>query len=488
VIWADGVQAGRRATDVPPMTSAGSAGLRVALPGPREGEFPRCTAGGTLLEACEGLADDLYEDFALPSIYLLVDGRLRCQAARGYFQVVDGFTPSTGVIGRVVSTGEPVVIHDVRQDPSFIAAIPGLIAEACVPVRVHGALVGAVNVESTAWLPPDVELRLARAADALGRAIERLGGMPPVPLAQRLARIAVGLTSLTDGAEIRARAVEGALGVSGMSSAALSEEDAAGRWGVVTASGPLATTLAEWTDDDHRVIAAWVDAGTSSHFPGGVDVPPGYEFLLRAGVRAIAVQPLVVAGRVTGLLTTADTHPVPHDPSVGAALELLAAQTAASLANAEAMAELSRRAREDPLTGLRNAASFAQDLGEAAAGTACVLVDIDHFKQVNDTFGHVAGDRLLCALADELTAHLRDGALLYRVGGDELAVLLQADEEAAAVVAERLVVAARRVRTTVSIGVALVGDAPPQVARLRADEALYTAKSRGRDQYVLAQA
>jgi diguanylate cyclase (GGDEF)-like protein len=470
------------------MTSAGTAALRAALPAQRHGAFARCAAAVTLAEACEGLADDLREDFELPSIYLLVDGRLRCQAARGYFQVVDGFTPSTGIVGRVVSTGQAVVIHDVRQEPAFIAAIPGLLAEAAVPVRVHGELVGAVNVESTTWLPPDVADRLTLAADVLGAAIERLGGMPPVPLAQRLARIAVGLTALTDSAEIRARAVEGALQVSGMSSAAVSEEDDDGRWVVVTASGPLAGTLAEWTDDDHRVIAAWVGAGTSSHFPGGVDVPPGYEFLLRAGVRAIAVQPLVVAGRVTGLLTTADTHPVPHDPTVGAALELLAAQTAASLANAEAMAELSRRAKEDPLTGLRNAASFVEDLALADADTACLLVDVDHFKQVNDTFGHVAGDRLLCALADEMTAHLRGGATLYRVGGDELAVLLPADAHTAGVVAQRLVEAARRVRTTVSIGVALVGAEPPQVARLRADEALYSAKSLGRDRYLAADA
>ena len=455
------------------------------LPSPRGPRFRRCAAATTVADACSALADELHEQFELPSIYLLVDGRLRCQAARGYFQVVDGFTPSTGVIGRVVTSGIPVVVHDVQAEPDFIAAIPGLTAEACYPVRSSGKVVGAISLESTTQLPADVEDQLAVAAQHLGAAIDRLGGLPPVPLAQRLARIAVGLTSLTDGSEIRLRAVEGAVEVSGMSSAALSQPDEAGSWVVVAATGPLAATLAEWDDQSHRVMAAWVDAGTSSHFPGGVDVPPGFEFLLHAGVRAIAVQPLVAGGRVTGLLTTADTHPVPHDPTVGAAVELLAAQTAASLANAEAMAELSRRAKEDPLTGLRNAAAFAGDLDAAPAGTACLLVDVDHFKQVNDTFGHVAGDRLLCALAGELTAHLRDDAVVYRVGGDELAVLLPADAGDAALIAQRLVDAARRVRTTVSIGLALVGPDSPQVARLRADKALYRAKSQGRDRYAV---
>ena len=456
-----------------------------ALPEPRHGDFPRCAAAATLAEACEGLVDDLREHYELPSVYLLVDGRLRCQAARGYFQVVDGFSPSTGVIGRVVARDEAVLISDVQQDPTYIAAIPGLAAEAAVPVHVHGEVVGALNVESTAALPVGVMAHLARAAVVFGGTIERLGGMPPVPLAQRLARIAVGLTSLTDAEQIRERAVDGALEISGMSSAALSQRDESGSWSVRAAAGPLADLLSDWTHDDHQVIAAWVDTGTSSHFPGGVDVPPGYEFLLRAQLRAIAVQPLVVAGRVTGLLATADTHPVPHDPTVGAALELLAAQTAASLANAVAMAELSRRAQEDPLTGLRNAASFAADLAAAEPETGLLLVDIDHFKAVNDSFGHVAGDRLLCALAQELTASLRHEARVYRIGGDELAVLLPADEAETAAVATRLVEAARRVRTTVSIGVAQVG-AEPDGARLRADDALYRAKSQGRDQFVVA--
>jgi diguanylate cyclase (GGDEF)-like protein len=479
------LQCRARTVDAARVAEAGTVEARSGLPGPRVAVFSRCAAAPTVADACSALADELHERFALPSVYLLVDGRLRCQAARGYFQVVDGFTPSTGVIGRVVTSGRAVVLHDVRTAPDFISAIPGLASEACFPVRAGGVVVGAINLESATRLPDDVEAQLALAAQHLGSAIERLGGLPPVPLAQRLARIAVGLTSLTDSSEIRLRAVQGAVEVSGMSSAALSQPDGTGSWEVVAATGPLAATLADWDDQSHRVMAGWVDAGTSSHFPG-VEVPPGYEFLLRAGVRAIAVQPLVAGGRVTGLLTTADTRTVPHDPTVGAAVELLAAQTAASLANAEAMDELSRRAQEDPLTGLRNAAAFAGDLHAAPTGTACLLVDVDHFKQVNDTYGHVAGDRLLCALADELSAHLRDDTTVYRVGGDELAVLLPAGAGDAVVVAQRLLDAARRVRTTVSIGVALVGPDNPQVARLRADKALYRAKSQGRDRYAVA--
>lgn len=446
--------------------------------------FPRCAAATTLMGACVGLVDDLWDRDSLPSVYLLIDGRLRCQAARGYFQVVDGFAPGTGVIGRVVESGHPYVISDVTKDPDFIAAIPGLQAEACVPIRVHGLVVGAVNVESMTTLPVGVEADLTVAAAQLGDRIEALGGMPPVPLAQRLARIAVGMAALTDSAAIVERAVASAIEISTMTSGALSRRDPDGRWGVEHASGPLADTLQAWTHEDHGVIAGWGGPGTSSHFPGGAPVPAEYEFMLRAGVQAIAVQPLFLSGTLIGLLTTADTRPVEHDPTIGAAVELLAAQTAASLGMSSAIESLSAQATQDPLTQLRNAGAFVEDMAVTSwpGSTACLMIDVDHFKTVNDTYGHLVGDRLLRDLADHLRAHLRGRDALYRVGGDEFAAILpDTDAEEAELIAHRLVDAARGVRTTVSIGWAMLGDAGPDSARLRADRALYEAKALGRN-------
>jgi putative methionine-R-sulfoxide reductase with GAF domain len=111
------------------------------------------------------MVDDLLERWDLPSVYLLVEGRLRCQASRGYFQVSDGFTTSTGVIGRVISSNQAEVVADVRQDPAFIAAIPGLRSEVCVPVTVDGVVVGAVNLESRSMLS-DAAVEDAHAAAA----------------------------------------------------------------------------------------------------------------------------------------------------------------------------------------------------------------------------------------------------------------------------------------------------------------------------------
>ena len=444
--------------------------------------FPRCAVADSVEQACAGLVADLYSREALPSIYLLVDGRLRCQAARGYFQVVDGFYPGTGVIGSVVASGRPRIVTDVTGLSEFIAAIPGLVAEACVPIRVHGAVVGAVNVESTTSLPEDIEARLGQAAAYLGARIEQLGGMPPVPLSQRLARIAVDIAGLTGTQAIIERAVSGAIEISAMSTGALSRIDGNGRWSISYVTGPLAAGLGHWTQEEHSVIASWGAPGTSSHFPGGASVPTEYGFLRRAGVQAIAVQPLFRLDSMVGLLITADARPVEHDPTVGAATELLAAQVTASLGMAEAIAELSVRAAQDPLTGLRNTGSFAEDMEREQRGAACLLIDIDHFKAVNDTYGHPVGDQLLCDLARQLSRHLRERDVLYRIGGDEFAAILpDTDLDDAARIALRLVEAARQVRTTVSIGLSIIGKDGVGSARLSADRALYQAKARGRD-------
>lgn len=158
-----------------------------------------------------------------------------------------------------------------------------------------------------------------------------------------------------------------------------------------------------------------------------------------------------------------------------------------------------RAANRDPLTGLfnrRHIAGFAQALRETVlAGqervTLC-MIDVDHFKLVNDRHGHPVGDEVLKAVAALLEARLRDGDCLARIGGEEfLAVLRHCDLSRARRVAEsvRHNVAASQIRTaagevpiTVSLGLAqwAVNETFEQVLE-RADRALYDAKHSGRD-------
>ena len=150
--------------------------------------------------------------------------------------------------------------------------------------------------------------------------------------------------------------------------------------------------------------------------------------------------------------------------------------------------QVSRSAETDPLTGVANRRGFdrtvdAMVASEVTGRVGVLVVDLDRFKQVNDTCGHDAGDAVLRAVSARICEHLRDGDLVARLGGDEFVVLLPgADAAAAAVVASRMVEAVERIEdctVTASIGVAS-GAMPYVRATLRqADAAMYAAKRAG---------
>jgi diguanylate cyclase (GGDEF)-like protein len=157
-----------------------------------------------------------------------------------------------------------------------------------------------------------------------------------------------------------------------------------------------------------------------------------------------------------------------------------------------------RRSTLDSLTGLFNRNALEQRLGELdgqpcdpgeGLSHAFLLCDLDHFKRVNDQFGHAAGDAVLQDVAYTMRAALRAGDSIYRVGGEEILVILPgAGREEALEIAERLRVAVRDrrpvgVSVSLSIGVAVAEpdlvDTDSMLAR--ADAALYAAKAEGRD-------
>jgi diguanylate cyclase (GGDEF)-like protein len=152
----------------------------------------------------------------------------------------------------------------------------------------------------------------------------------------------------------------------------------------------------------------------------------------------------------------------------------------------------------DPMTGLYNRLTLAARFGEAqrsVSGTngsvGLVMVDVDHFKRVNDTHGHDRGDRVLRELAERLVGNLRTSDVAYRVGGEEFVVLLPGrDAEGARAVAERIRASVATVPlaglpVTVSAGVVTGdGDASLEELMRAADVALYAAKAGGRDRVV----
>ena len=161
-------------------------------------------------------------------------------------------------------------------------------------------------------------------------------------------------------------------------------------------------------------------------------------------------------------------------------------------------------ADHDPLTGLLNRRKFEAELDRHVEHIrrygpegAVLVLDLDHFKTINDTLGHNAGDQLIVSIASVLRQRLRASDILARLGGDEFAVLLpKADRDEAAEVADAIVAAIRtnttllggeRKTVTSSLGIAMFtadGEQPNgESILIEADLAMYDAKEAGRDQH-----
>jgi len=202
-----------------------------------------------------------------------------------------------------------------------------------------------------------------------------------------------------------------------------------------------------------------------------------------------------------GTLRIERRRPAWSDDDMGL-LTRLADHMAIALAQAEHVEALQRLSSTDGLTGLPNRRAFETivterlaALEEAGGDGVLMLLDLDHFKQLNDSLGHAAGDSALKLMAQALEKSLREDDLAARLGGDEFAVWLsQASAATAAAVAERLArtFATSRRRLTdvplsISIGAASWARGRDLRALLhRADEALYVVKRRGRDGFELA--
>jgi diguanylate cyclase (GGDEF)-like protein len=209
----------------------------------------------------------------------------------------------------------------------------------------------------------------------------------------------------------------------------------------------------------------------------------------------LACEPLLVGGQVIGSVLVA------RDKALGARerdrVRDSVTQAAPILANQRNLALAELRAASDALTGLPNRRAADETLkrmtahaGRSLSPLSAVLLDLDHFKQVNDVHGHEQGDKALAAVAQILGSMLRASDFAARYGGEEFLVLLpDTDRATAADVAEKLraAIAGAEVSNigslTASFGVAALPDDAGESEQLirKADRALYTAKAAGRN-------
>jgi diguanylate cyclase (GGDEF)-like protein len=212
-------------------------------------------------------------------------------------------------------------------------------------------------------------------------------------------------------------------------------------------------------------------------------------------------EPLLVSGEVIGALLI--HHPEPLDAGEHRAIKDSVTQSAPVIANLRTIAIAEQRAATDALTGMPNSRAARDTLRHMVAQAArsgsplaAVLLDLDHFKQINDSYGHGAGDDVLAAVGTTLTAGVRESDFAGRYGGEEFLLLLpDTSTQDAAAVAEKIrrliaqsTVAGVERAITASFGVsgfpqhAIDGD----TLMRSADRALYASKRNGRDRVTIA--
>lgn len=227
------------------------------------------------------------------------------------------------------------------------------------------------------------------------------------------------------------------------------------------------------------------------------------EYILRERIRSILCLPIAIGQgrerRLTGLLYLENNHISNcfNEDRIGA-LEIISVAAAGRL-------ELSRKAAVDGLTNLFNHDYFQNMLRQELAGVvrydrelSLLLIDVDHFKQFNDTWGHQIGDQVLREVADLIKDNSRENDTAARYGGEEMVVILPgAGREEATIVSERILKAIEQhqvrvddelLSVTVSLGLVTAGPADSDPAKLikRADTALYKSKANGRNQLTVS--
>ncbi len=230
------------------------------------------------------------------------------------------------------------------------------------------------------------------------------------------------------------------------------------------------------------------------------------DLLDQSGMAASVVAPLFAGGEFLGVIaanfgpeSSIDTI---RDADLHERLSGLADQAATSLQNLELLEKVSHMAWHDALTGLPNRRLFEDRVEQELVRSRRVgepvcmfFVDLDHFKTVNDTKGHAAGDDLIQQVSQRLVDTVRRQDTVARVGGDEFAILLpglsdqlsidQLAQRSLEAMSRPFVVFGEEVATSASIGIAMAPDHGDSYDELlsRADEAMYRAKSRGRNAF-----
>ena len=443
-------------------------------------------------KAIEAAIEGFYEAVAgaMPSVFVLEDGRLWLVAQRGYAVVPDGITVENGITGRAVRLARAQLATDVRTDADYVPALPGVTSELAIPLRSGRSVLGVLNIESERALPDGAADAVRPLVRALTPLVEALRSRRTLDLSA-LARLFVHLGSLRDPsaiAELAAASLPRVLPV---------EATQIVVWGDLG----VPTELAAWTSEtgscpplsvdemevaraqtDPSVVCQVLELGTTTRGRGNRSV---VWFPLRANAGEL--------GAMVGVSTSA-AH---VDPGLLDTAAVLAAHVAATLDAAFALQRERHSAATDPLTRILNRRGLEERLERELAVAqerrmplSLLVIDCDDFKEINDRAGHEFGDALLQEVADVLSRSIPEGAEAARLGGDEFVVMLPgAGSESAealgaqirTLLAEGLTEAGFPLRVSAGVSTYPFDGATPTTLLRAGDQALYAAKSSGKD-------
>jgi diguanylate cyclase (GGDEF)-like protein len=425
----------------------------------------------------------------MPSVFVLEHGRLWLVAQRGYAVVPDGITIESGITGRAIRLARAQLAPDVRADPDYVQALPGVTSELAVPLRSGRMIVGVLNLEAERALPDGAARAIQPFTRALAPLAEALRTNRTLDLAA-LARLFVHLGSLRDPGAIASLAVASLPRVLPLEASQVVVWDEIGvpselsSWVSGSGTAPL-------SQNEIQAARAHVDPTAVCHVRelGGRTRSKERRSVVWLPLRANANE----LGALVGI-SNANGHVDPIHLDTAA---VLAAHVATCLDAAFALRRERQSAVTDSLTRILNRRGLEERLEDALAAArerrmplSLLVIDCDDFKDVNDRAGHEFGDTLLREIADVLARSVPAGAEAARLGGDEFVVMLpDAGADAAEtlgdqireVLAEGLTDAGFPLR--ISAGISTYPfDGPGATALLRAaDQALYAAKSAGKD-------
>ena len=282
--------------------------------------------------ACSVVVEHLFRrSEVMPSIYLESERHLRCIAQRGLWQVLDGMPATAGITGRTWKTGRPIVVERVSDDPDYLEAIPGVVAEICVPIQAFDRTIGALNVESLSPFPAPTLETLVECARLLGERLQQVRERTNETAWQRAARASIVMSGIATGVGFSERLLSCFRVASGMDSASLVMSCADGPR-TKAAVGPLGGELQHLGAEDLESLSSLV-GDIRSCYTAGDAMGRGFvgtDPLRQAGARAIAVLPLWTRRRRIGSIVLANSRPIGLSGDKIEPLEMLA-DTAAAL-------------------------------------------------------------------------------------------------------------------------------------------------------------